>query len=252
MRSTRERRVLTRRRAITIGRRWRAQELLLLRARDRRATPGLRSSPREASPHGAFAAQPGDRLFARGVAGQVVAAEALDGQDPPGAKQESAPERLLPWRHRAKLGAAVGAGDRLGVEAAVASGPRTRRGSARTSRSRPSSCSGGRRGLLDDREAGAALGAVDERVAVAAVPGSNSSREALVAGGDIGRDQRRRRTPRALLDAEARAPSSARLGSVNRPSMRASEGASLVIAADEPVERAPLALGLDDHPVRRH
>jgi hypothetical protein len=59
-------------------------------------------------------AEPGDGFLVARVAGQVVAAETLDGEDP----------ALVEHRHRLRerhreLRPADGAGDRLGVEAAV-------------------------------------------------------------------------------------------------------------------------------------
>ena len=132
--------------------------------------------------------------------GQVVAAEALDRDHRPAAQQ---PHRLLE-RHR-QARPADGAGDRLGVEAAVARvlvlapalGAQREAGHGRV------------RAVVGeaahDREARAALGAVDERVAVAAIAGIGELAQALVAGGHVGRHERRHRRGGAALDHEVRA-----------------------------------------------
>ena len=138
-----------------------------------------------------------DRLLGGGVAGEVVAAEALDGEDPALAEDG---DRLLE-RHR-ELRPADGAGDWLGVEApvervlvlAAAVGAEREAGHRRV---RPVVGDG-----ADDREPGPALRAVDERVAMAAVGRVEQLPQAVVAGGDVGRNQRRAARRRARLDRE--------------------------------------------------
>jgi hypothetical protein len=141
-------------------------------------------------------------------AGEVVAADALDRDDPALAKRgDSAAQRLVavvvagqqPQR-RPALGARVG----LGVEATVGR-VRVLRGAARAQ------LEAGHRGqrpvvgdAAHDREARAAVGAVDERVAGAPVQRVEQLREAVVAGRGIGRDERGgRAAARAGEDAEA-------------------------------------------------
>ena len=92
----------------------------------------------------------------------------------------------------------VGAGVRLGVEAAVGR-VLVLRLAARAHRE-----AGHRRArpvvgdAAHDREARAAVGAVDERVAVAAVGGVEQLAQAVVAGGGVGRDSAAGSPPRAL------------------------------------------------------
>ena len=141
-------------------------------------------------------AQRGDRGLVGRVAGQVVAAEALDRDDR--ALGEQAPRR----DHRVETDQVVAAaagqpqrrpavvtGHRLGVEAAVGRvgvlgrAPLAQRQLGHR-RVRPVV------GQRDhDREARAAVRAADERVPVAAVGRVGQLGQAVVAGGDIGRDE---------------------------------------------------------------
>ncbi len=163
------------------------------------------------------AAQLGDRGLVVGPAGEVVAAEPLDGDD------QAVPQRRgrRPDGIRFAVGdpggelaavaieqpqprPALGAGVRLRVEAAVggvlvlapAGGAELE---ARHRRQRPVVGDAG-----DDREAGAAVGAVRERVAEAPVGGIAELGQAVGAGRDVGTDLRARPPPlRALGDLEA-------------------------------------------------
>ena len=142
-------------------------------------------------------AQRGDRVLVVGAAGEVEAAEALDRHDrarPRSARAAAATGSARAARPRRRLDEpharpAVGAGVRLGVEAAVgrvvvlgAAGRAHLEAGHR--RERPVV-----RDAAHDREARAAVGAVDERVAVAAVGGVEQLGEAVVAGGAVGRDR---------------------------------------------------------------
>ena len=133
----------------------------------------------------------------RGVAGEVVAADALDGEDaavaqqPPGASQRRLRPRSEPVAVAVAQGrAAVRAAHRLGVEPAVgrvgvfARAVRAHREAGHRGRGAVV----GQRG--DDREARAAVGAVDERVPVAAVGRVALLGRAVGAHGDIGGGQR--------------------------------------------------------------
>jgi ELWxxDGT repeat protein len=142
-------------------------------------------------------AKPGDGGLIGRVAGEVIAAEALDCDDRAAAEQV---DDIL-QRHRQPR-TAVRTGDRLGVEAAVdrvlvlgAAGlahleARHRRVGAVVRRPKR------------DRQAGAAVGAVDEGVAVATVGRVPELAQALFAGGDIRGYQRAGRVAGARLDPE--------------------------------------------------
>ena len=104
-------------------------------------------------------------------------------------------------------------------------GPRTRRGRGRTSRSRPSWWCAVVGDAQDDRVAGAAGRAVDERVAVAAVGGVAQLGEAVGAGGRVGGDPRRglvaARRWRGSRSRGRRAAASPRLDALDRGQGRA-------------------------------
>ena len=143
----------------------------------------------------------------RGVAGEMEAAEALDGQDLAGAQQIGG---LTDGRRRAGFAAGgqldhavslriqtqqphAGAAHRtrvgLRVEAAVARVlvlPPAGRAQREAPHRRPLAVVGQ---VLDDREPGPAVGAVGERVVVAAVAGVEQLATAVVAGGDVRRDE---------------------------------------------------------------
>ena len=137
-----------------------------------------------------------DRVVVRGVAGEMEAAQALDGQDVTFQQQVFGPaQRVLPLRDpisghlQPDVGPAVGAGVGLGVEATVERvfvfGP------AGVAHDKGGHGGGGPvvgQGL-DDAEAGAAVGAVDEGIAIAAVRGIKQLAQAVGAGGHVGRDQ---------------------------------------------------------------
>ena len=119
------------------------------------------------------------------VAGEMPAAEALHGEDRTVQQQR---DGVL--ERQRELRPAGGAADGLGVEApvgrilvlAAAVGAHVERGHRRV---RPVV---GHR--ADDREARPAVRAVHERVAVAPVGGVEELAEAVVAGRDVGRDER--------------------------------------------------------------
>ncbi len=142
-------------------------------------------------------AQARDRGLVGRVAGEVVAAEALDRQDAAPAQELS---RALE-RHREPR-PADGAADRLGVEAAVgrvlvlAAAVRAERERGH-GRVRPVVGHG-----LHDREPWSALRAVDERVPVPPVGRVEQLAQAVVAGGDVGGDQSRATARHALEDPE--------------------------------------------------
>ncbi len=194
------------------------------------------------------AAQQRDGLLVRRVAGEVIAAQALDREDL--AVAEEADRRLEAHR---QLGAAGRAGDRLGVEAPVAwvlvlppaVGAHRE---ARHGRVRPVV-----RNPLDDREAWPALGAVDERVPVAAVGRIEELAQALVAGGDIGRDQCRAGCGGALGDREGGLAPTRDDGLGHLLDMRQRRSLALEREA-EVVKGARVALRLDDdtRPVVQH
>ena len=165
-----------------------------------RAAARSAPSARTASPRGACArAASATARSSAARAGEVVAADALDRDDRAGDQQRGG------CRERVRLGvelepvavdqpsarpAAPGrrsAGRGSGGRA----GPRTRRGSA-AHISKPAIVVQRPvvRDAADDREPRAAVGAVDERVAVAAVGGVEQLGQAVVAGRRVGGDQR--------------------------------------------------------------
>ena len=160
-------------------------------------------------------------VLVRGVAGQVVAAQALDGEDRSRAQQR---DRLLE-RHREPRPAG-GTCDRLRVEApvgrvlvlAAAVGAHREAGHRRV---RP--VVGNR---PHDREAGPALRAVDERVAVAAVGRVEELAQAVVARGHVRRNDRRAARSRRLAAIAKRSSPRGRSDSAVTVSTRASAGAS--------------------------
>ena len=151
------------------------------------SAPGRRSSARTASPRAACARAAARRRARRRVAGEVVAAEALDRED-----------RCRRGAGRSPSSSGI---ESRGPQAGQAIGSAWKRRSAGSSYSRrqsahivkPAIVVFGRSygNALDDREARAALRAVDERVAVAAVGRVEELAQAVVAGGDVGRDRAR-------------------------------------------------------------
>lgn len=123
-----------------------------------------------------------------GMAGEVEATEAADGADLAlGEALEGEGERVT-WSGgvELELGTALGAGDGLGVEAAV--GGVVVFGLTGGAKGEWGEGGGGAivRELADDRVAGAAVGAVEERVAEAAVGGVEEFVAAVGAEGEIG------------------------------------------------------------------
>ena len=171
-----------------------------------------------------------------GVAGQVVAAEALDGHDlarPPGragrrpGRASSLGSPAAGAASNAELRPARRAGDRLGVEAPVAGIVVLRRALAQSGKPamvvlRPVVGQAKR-----DGEPGAAVGAVDERVAVAPVGRVEQLGQAVLAHRHVRRHERpARRCARLLDDPEARrSPTAATAGST---SVDAGQGWGLV------------------------
>ena len=170
-------------------------------------------------------AQLGHRVGVGGVDGQVVAAEALDGQDPAlGQQGHRLVEGVVGLGQQAavggeqgELGAADRAGDGLGVEPAVGGvgvlGPAVG--------AHDEAGHGGRLPVVgdrpDDRVAGPAVGAVDERVAVAAVGGVEQLALAVGAGGDVDADRHRRRPlGPAVVDVEPRRARDGQVGDLQR------------------------------------
>ncbi len=184
--------------------------------------------------------EPGHRLLVRRIAGEVVAPEPLD-RDHGAVPQQR--DRLLE-RH-GELRPAHGAGDRLGVEAAVggifvlasAVGAHRKPGHRRVR------AVVGR--ATDDREPRPALRAVDERVAVAPVGRVEELPQAVVAGGDVGGNRSGARGRFARLDPEpALVPGRNRL---RRHGVDARERRRFIPQRrGEGVERAGVALGLHD------
>ena len=219
----------------TIGRAGEREQLELVRARPRRARSGSARHHRERLLLAVLArAQPRDRVLVGRVAGEVVAAEALDRDD----RARRAAARPPP-RAAARAAARRRGSDRLGVEAAVgrilvlaaAVGAEREAGHRRVRAVV--------RDRADDREARAALGAVDERVAVAAVGRVEQLAQAVVAGGDVRRDQRRAAPSAGSRRSRSRArPRGAqRLGDDRRRRARAAAPRSRS-AVGERVERA--------------
>ena len=99
-----------------------------------------------------------------------------------------------------------------------------------------------------DREARAAVGAVEERVAVAPVGRVEQLAQAVVAGGDVGGDERGR-TPaaRGLARSRSRSPAASRRPRRSTRSTTASGGASARSRARNASTRRRRALHLDHH-----
>jgi hypothetical protein len=128
-----------------------------------------------------------------GVAGQVITAQALNAYDPavfeelPGLLERVfAPGADLAVDLQPDLWAAVRAGDGLGVEATVQrililGGTGRAHGERRHGGQRPIIGN-----VFDDGEAGAAVGAVDERIAVAAISRVKQFSQAVGTGADVG------------------------------------------------------------------
>ena len=192
--------------------------------------------------------QGGHGLLVRRQAGQVVAAEALDGDDPP--RRAAASTRLARSRCEQRR-PAVGAGVRLGVEAAV--GRVVVLGLA--GRAHPKPAIVVERPVVgdaaDDREARAAVGAVDERVAVAAVGGVEQLGQAVGAGGRCRARPARRARRRAGLARISKPPLAGRARARVRDtrSTAASGGASRGRRSRNASTARGLALHLEQHAV---
>ena len=151
-------------------------------------------------------------------------------------------------RFQVQRGPAVGAGDRLGVEAAVGRvgvlGPAgVAHGEAGHRRVRPVV-----RDAAHDREARAAVGAVQERVAVAAVGRVEQLGEAVVARRHVGGDERGGPpAARGLDDLEAARRPRGATASASTRSTTASGGASARSRARNASTRSGLALHLHQH-----
>ena len=211
----------------------------------RRALRRRRSSRRTASPRGVCASAGARLLLVVGVACEVVAAEPLDGQDPAARAGARPPPRAASTaaaRTRGRRSARRGTAGRTG--------PRTRAGSRRRSGSRPSSCSAGRTDRPHDRETGAALRAVDERVAEPAVGRveelARQSSQVAMSGGISAPPA----AGRALGDDPEASRRRGGSGSAVTASTRASGGASSISAAAK-ASSPPVALGLDQRRPRR-
>ena len=142
--------------------------------------------------------EPHHGLLARRVAGELVATQALDRDDPAVEQQAHGGGQGLvargdrtgsARRPPGEAGSAVRAGDRLRVEPAI-------RGIPVLGVARRAQREGPHRGLrsvvrqlVDDRGPGPAVGAVGERIAVAPVCRVAQLGQARVAGRDVGREQ---------------------------------------------------------------
>ena len=188
-------------------------------------------------------AQARDGLLARRVAGEVVAAQALHREDLPGAQA-----RHCFLERQGQTRSAHGTGDRLGVEAPVcgilvltqAVGAEREAGHRRI----PPVVGNG----ADDCEARAALRAVDERVAEAAVARVEELAQTVVAGGDVGGDQRRPGSRGALGDRERGVPERRQRLADNRVYPRQRRRFLLQPGA-EGFQTGRIPLGLDHNPV---
>ncbi len=159
-------------------------------------------------------AKPPDGHRIGGVAGQVVAAKALDGDDPPGPQvREGGLERRFAACRRGgisrppvtQLRTAVRARHRLGVESPVRRVPVF----ALAGRAKPELAHAGPGPVvgqvIDDRGPRAAVGAVRERIPIPPILRVEELIQTVVAGGDVGREQPIGRDGRlALLDSETR------------------------------------------------
>ena len=155
------------------------------------------------------AAQAGDGGGAAGVAGQVDAAGPLDGDDTPGRQRAlrqgdgvagaAAARGVQVKRLRPARRAGVG----LGVVAAVFNIFILGRAGRAHSKARHGGVGAVVGQRAQDGKARAAVGAVDERVAVAAVGGVGHFAQAGRTGGQVGRDERGRGPGRAGADGKA-------------------------------------------------
>ena len=206
-------------------------------------------------------AQARDGALVVGAAGQVVAAQALDRDDRAAAQQRrGGRDRVARVGARARRSARRAArtpGRRsAGRGSGGRAGPRTRRRQA-AHIAKPAMVV--QRPVVghaaDDREARPAVGAVDERVAVAAVGRVDAAR----AGSRRRSRCRARRAPRGAPPASLLARSRSRGSPVGRRrrsdgrrrSTRASGGASAAQPREERVDRRRLALDLDHDAARR-
>ena len=198
-------------------------------------------------------AELGDGDLVRRQAGKMEPADPLDGEDRAGTEhhrrcgdrvRSRAVRELLSGRIRQPCSrAACGAGVWLGVKAAVVRvvvlGP-ARRAHLEARHRRSRTVVGDR---AHDREPWAAVGAVDERVAVATIRGVEKLGEALLAGRHIRRDQRfRRATAGRGDDSEARRAQRRNIGCLDGLDARERRGVRLQAGEEMPY---PLGWTLD-------
>ena len=145
--------------------------------------------------------QQGDRFGVRGIAGQMEAPQTLDSQDLARRQQSSGPrDHIAALRIREQTpptgiqqlqmrpadGAGIGLGMETPVEGIIVL-TLALRAHLEISHGRPGTVI---RDALDDRETGATVGAVSERIAVTPVGGIEQLPPALGAGRDVRRDER--------------------------------------------------------------
>ena len=189
-----------RRRSRTIGRSGAERAAAILRGVDARSSRRTASSVGNITANGFSSRRLRARRRRHGrvvarVDQEMEAADALHRDDPPvaDARRRRRAARRPRSRQRAPVGIperqlrpAVGAGVRLGVEAAVG-GILVFGAAGGAHRETPHRGAGAVVGqVLDDAVARAAVRAVDERIAVAAVGGIEQLAQAVVAGGEVG------------------------------------------------------------------
>ena len=171
-------------------------------------------------------AQPRDRRLVAGVAREVVAAEALDGEDRAARAADRPPRSGIDSRGP-QAGQAIGSAWKRRSSGILVLAPAVgAHRERRHRRVRPVVGDG-----AHDREARPALRAVRERVAVAAVGRVEQLAQAVVAGGHVGRHERGRADRHARVDREMPSRRRARAARRRRSSTRASAGASARSAA---------------------
>ena len=198
----------------------------------------------------------GDGLLVAGVAGEVIATEALEGDDAPGVQEPgAAPDRLgaapgtFPRPLQPHAGAADRAGDRLGVEPPVG-------GVLVLLPAVPTHGEGRHRGVgtvvgdvPGDGVARAAVGAVGE--GVAGSPGARLADlgQALVAGADVRRDQGEPAGTRGLAGHDGEAVPAGGLERLVRDALDASErGGRPDQVPQERLDGGRRPFHLDGHP----
>ena len=178
-----------RRRTSTIGRSRDAEQRRLVRRRRSASALGLAViTANGLSSRCLRARSRATAVLVGGVAGEVVAAEPLDGEDRAVAQELDRRPRAAATSRGPQTGQAIGSAWKR--RSPGSSYSRAAVGAQREAGHRRSSA--GRTGRrVDDREPRPALRAVDERVAVAAVARVEELAQAVVARGDVRRDQRR-------------------------------------------------------------